>query len=209
METAPGHCHFFVCTPCCIPCVCAAFRLKSPKRSGCLLQDLSQWLELLQALGQGVPALCCWGQGGTSGWQFHTAGSVFPWEPVGKAEGLYTVSDLFSSVHVAIAGRGLSTHKQVQMGPRLILVSFYYAARVVCVVAVYDSVCPNAGLSEGQVPWYSFPYTRSRLPLLFLCKPLSLTCSFPPQDMPASCRSCCSFSASVQVSPALSRAQAQ
>lgn len=107
--------------------------------------------------GQGVPALCCWGQGGMAGWQFHTACSVFPWEPVGKAEGLYAVSDLFSSVHVAIANIGLSTHKLVQTGPRLVLVSFYNAGRVVCVAAVYDSIYPNAGLSEGQGPWYSFP----------------------------------------------------
>lgn len=99
MEMAPGHCHFFVCTPCCFTCVFAALRLKSPKRCGCLVQDLSQWLELMQALGQGMPALCCWRQGGTSGRQFHTACSVFSWEPAGNAEGLYAVSDLFSSVH--------------------------------------------------------------------------------------------------------------
>lgn len=50
-------------------------------------------------------------------------------------------------------------------------------------VAVYDSINPNAGLSEEQVPWYSFPSMASNLPLPFLCKSLSLTCSFLPQDM--------------------------
>lgn len=78
-----------------------------------------------------------------SGWQFHAACSVFSWEPVGKAEGLYAVSDVFSSVHMAIANGGLPTHELVQTGPRLVLVSFGYAARIVCVVAVYDSVRPN------------------------------------------------------------------
>lgn len=67
------------------------------------------------------------------------------------------MSDVFSSVHVAVANRGLPIHVLAQTGLRLVLVSFCYAARIVCVVAVYDSVHPNAGLSEGQVPWYSFP----------------------------------------------------
>lgn len=78
--------------------------------------------------------------------------SVFSWEPIGKAEGLYALSDVLSSVHVAIANRGLPTHELVQTGQRLVLVSFCNAARIVCVVAVYDSVCPNGGLSEGRVP---------------------------------------------------------
>lgn len=99
--------------------------------------------------GPGDTALCCWGQGGMT----TLPALVFSW----KAEGLYAVSDVFSSVHEAFANRGLPTHELVQTGPRLILVSFCYAARIVFVVAVYDSLCRNAGLSEGQVPRHSFP----------------------------------------------------
>lgn len=87
------------------------------------------------------------GPGGTrsvlleAGWNVRMAvpALFFSWEPVGKAEGLYdAVSDVFSSVHVAIANRSLPTHELVQTGPRLVLVRFCYAARIVCVVAVYD-----------------------------------------------------------------------